>query len=144
MPGGTDQARFRPDQWAGHRPAVNMNAVSAFGAVRDNYPVLAQAAESCASYQLRTRATIVGNICNASPAGGHNRGLPPAGWDPGCPWGRWHARGTIEFFLPGAGQAKSATGDIVTALRLPAPPKGLIGTYIKYGRNKISDLASWE
>ena len=31
--------------------------------------LLAEAAHTVASYQLRTRATIAGNACNASPAG---------------------------------------------------------------------------
>ena len=48
---------------------VNMNRVIASPHVQAHYPLLAQACRSVASYQLRSRATIVGNICNASPAG---------------------------------------------------------------------------
>jgi CO/xanthine dehydrogenase FAD-binding subunit len=32
-----------------------------------HYPLLAQAAETVASYQIRNRATLGGNLCNASP-----------------------------------------------------------------------------
>ena len=46
-----------------------MNQVIASPDVKNCYPLLAEAAAKVASYQLRTRATIVGNICNASPAG---------------------------------------------------------------------------
>ena len=49
--------------------AVPMNTVARHPDVRKHYPLLAQAAETVASYQLRSRATICGNICNASPAG---------------------------------------------------------------------------
>ncbi len=48
---------------------VNMNRVIASPEVQQHYPLLAEACRSVASYQLRTRATMVGNICNASPAG---------------------------------------------------------------------------
>ncbi len=49
--------------------AVPMNQVAAHLDVIKTYPVLASAVRSVASYQLRNRATIIGNICNASPAG---------------------------------------------------------------------------
>ena len=49
--------------------AVNLNRVIVSPDVQNRYPVLAEACHTVASYPLRTRATIVGNICNASPAG---------------------------------------------------------------------------
>ena len=36
--------------------------------IRDRYGALAQGAHSVAAFQIRNRATIGGNICNASPA----------------------------------------------------------------------------
>jgi CO/xanthine dehydrogenase FAD-binding subunit len=121
--------------------AVNMNRVIDFAAVQENYPVLAEAAESCASYQVRTRATIVGNICNASPAGDtigacmllggvlDVHGVAGARTEP------------LSTFFLGPGKTRLQPGDIVTAMRLPPPPQGTVGMYIKHGRNKISDLA---
>lgn len=46
-----------------------MNRIASNNDVVNHYPVLAEAAGSVASYQLRNRATVIGNICNASPAG---------------------------------------------------------------------------
>jgi len=46
-----------------------MNRVIAFPDAGRVYPLLVEAARSVASYPLRNRATIIGNICNASPAG---------------------------------------------------------------------------
>jgi CO/xanthine dehydrogenase FAD-binding subunit len=121
--------------------AVNMNRVMAFPAVQQHYGLLAEACRSVASYQLRTRATIVGNICNASPAGdtigaslalqgvlkvhGVNgfRDVPLAG-----------------FFL-GPGKTVLQPGDIVTQIFFPVPVQGSQGTYIKLGRNTWSDLS---
>ncbi len=121
--------------------AVNMNRVIAFPAVREHYPVLAEAAQSCASYQIRNRATIVGNICNASPAGDTIGACMLLD-------GVLEVHGTegvrteplISFFL-GPGKTNLRPGDIVTCIRMPVPPKGSVGRYIKHGRNKISDLA---
>jgi carbon-monoxide dehydrogenase medium subunit len=117
-----------------------MNRVAASQDVRTLYPLLAEACESVASYQLRTRATIVGNICNASPAGDTTgacllldgvlqiHGLNGPREEP-----------LSKFFL-GPGKTSLKPGDIVTAIHFPLPPKGCQGTYLKLGRNKLSDL----
>jgi CO/xanthine dehydrogenase FAD-binding subunit len=121
--------------------AVNMNRVITAPEVQANYPLLAQACSSVASYQLRTRATIAGNICNASPAGDtigaclafqgvlHIHGVDGFRQEP-----------LATFFL-GPGKTTLKGGDIVTALQFPPPPPGCVGVYLKLGRNQLSDLA---
>lgn len=120
---------------------VNMNQVIASSEVQERYRVLAEAAERVASYQLRSRATIAGNICNASPAGdtiGACLLLDGVLQVHSTKGSRQEALST--FFL-GPGETKLTPGDIVTDLRLPVPPRGLCGKYLKLGRNKSSDLA---
>jgi len=139
--GGMNALDYSPIDGLVIGAAVSMNRVIAYSAVREHYPVLAEAAESCASYQIRTRATIVGNICNASPAGdtiGACLLLDGVLEIHGLTGMRQESLGA--FFL-GPGKTRLNPGDIVTALRLPVPPKGMAGKYIKHGRNKISDLA---
>jgi carbon-monoxide dehydrogenase medium subunit len=121
--------------------AVNMNRVIASPEVLEHYGVLAEAAQSVASYQLRTRATIVGNICNASPAGdtiGASLLLDGVL--------NIHGEGGLRqeplstFFL-GPGETILQNGDIVTSIQFPLPPNGLKGRYLKLGRNQLSDLS---
>lgn len=121
--------------------ALNMNRVIASPAVRQHYPLLAEACGSVASYQLRNRATVVGNICNASPAGDTiGASLAYQGIL------HIHGPGGIRqeplagFFLA-PGKTRLKPGDVAVALHLPAPPAGGIGTYVKLGRNKLSDLS---
>lgn len=138
---GTAELRFDPAQGLTLGAGVNMNRVIASPDIQRHYPLLAQACRTVASYQLRTRATVVGNICNASPAGdtigaclaldgvlkvhGVNgyRELPLA-----------------AFFL-GPGKTSLQPGDIVTSIQIPRPREGSAGTYIKLGRNTWSDLS---
>jgi carbon-monoxide dehydrogenase medium subunit len=121
--------------------AVNMNRVSAFPQVRESYPVLVEAIESVAGYQLRTRATIVGNICNASPAGDTIGacllldGVLNVFSDSGI------RQEPLKDFFRGPGLTILQPGDIVTSLQLPIPPNGMVGKYFKLGRNKASDLS---
>lgn len=138
---GTKQLSFDPATGLTLGAAVNMNQVAASADVQVHYPLLAQACRSVASYQLRTRATVVGNICNASPAGDtigacmvfdgvlHIHGVNGERDEP------------LANFFKGPGKTTLQPGDIVTALRLPLPPKGCQGVYLKLGRNKLSDLS---
>jgi carbon-monoxide dehydrogenase medium subunit len=66
---GMNDLKFDPAKRLTVGAAVNMNRLIASPEVNEHYPVLAEAAHTVASYQLRTRTTITGNICNASPAG---------------------------------------------------------------------------
>ncbi|PKP54766.1 hypothetical protein CVT91_18350 [Candidatus Atribacteria bacterium HGW-Atribacteria-1] len=47
---------------------VTLNEISNSKVVQTHYPILVKACKTVGSYQVRNRATLVGNICNASPA----------------------------------------------------------------------------
>jgi CO/xanthine dehydrogenase FAD-binding subunit len=138
---GTDTIRFDPLAGLTIGAAVNMNRVIASPEVQKYYPWLAEACRLVASYQLRTRATIAGNLCNASPAGdtiGACLVLDGKLQIHGIAGQRVEALST--FFL-GPGKTTLKPGDIVTAVSLPVPPRGSAGTYLKLGRNRLSDLS---
>lgn len=133
--------RFDPQSGLTLGAAVNMNRVIASSEVQAHYPLLAEACRSVASYQLRTRATVVGNICNASPAGDTIGACMALG-------GILHIHGingqrqeSLGSFFLGPGKTTLKPGDIVTAIHFPVLPKGSAGTYIKLGRNQLSDLS---
>jgi CO/xanthine dehydrogenase FAD-binding subunit len=121
--------------------AVTMNHVADHPEVRAQYPLLAEAAKSVASYQVRNRATIGGNLCNASPCAdtapatlaleGQLVLFGPSG-----------AReiAAREFFL-GPGRTAMQPGEFLTSIRFPVPPHDSAGRYLKLGRNKVGDLA---
>lgn len=121
--------------------AVTMNQLASHPAVKAHYMLLAESAESVASYQVRNRATLGGNLSNASPAadtapavllfeaaivlyGPHGERQVPA----------------AAFFL-GPGRTAMQPGEFMTAIRFPPPPHGAAGRYLKLGRNKAGDLA---
>lgn len=121
--------------------SVSLNKISSFPAVKKHYGVLAEACDSVAAYQLRNRATIIGNICNASPAGDtigacllYGGILKVHGVD-------GVRQEPLSTFFKGPGRTCLKPGDIVTSLFLPTPPQGTKGKYIKLNRNKSGDLA---
>lgn len=138
---GMNDVRFDPVRGLTVGAAVNMNQVIASPDVQCNYPLLAEAARSVASYQLRTRATIIGNICNASPAGDTIGACLLLDGELNVHGVNGPRQEPLKDFFSGPGDTKLKHGDIVTSIRFPIPPEGLKGTYIKLGRNRLSDLA---
>lgn len=138
---GTNDLDFSPQKGLRIGAAVNMNRVIASQSIIEYYPLLVEACHTVASYQLRTRATIVGNICNASPAGDTIGACLVLGGSLEI-----HGLGGIreeplESLFLGPGVTVLKPGDIATAISFPSPHKGSVGKYIKLGRNRIGDLA---
>jgi carbon-monoxide dehydrogenase medium subunit len=121
--------------------AATMNDIARHPDVRTRYPLLAEAANSVASYQVRNRATIGGNLCNGSPCAD----IAPATL---VLEGRAILQGLDgerelemkDFFL-GPGETSLRVGELMTAVRYPLPPAGSAGRYLKLGRSKVGDLA---
>ena len=138
---GTRELSFDPAKGLTIGAAVTMNRVAAHPDVLKHYPNLAEACRSVASYQLRNRATVIGNICNASPAGDTigtcivmNGVLKVHGVN-------GFREVPLNAFFLAPGRTVLKPGDVVVSINLPVPPKGFIGTYKKLGRNTIGDLS---
>ncbi len=138
---GMDTLAFDPAAGLTIGAAVNMNRVIAAPEVRAHYPLLAQAARTVASYQLRTRATIVGNLCNASPAGDTIGACMVLDGVLQVHGVNGFRQEPLATFFRGPGETVLSPGDIVTAITFPLPPKDHAATYIKLGRNALGDLA---
>ena len=121
--------------------AATMNGIAQSPPVRSHYPLLAEAAKAVASYQLRNRATIGGNLCNASPCAdtapatialdGTLQIYGPAG----------EREVTAEAFFQGPGRADLRAGEFLTGIRFAPPPSNGVGRYLKLGRSKKGDLS---
>ena len=121
--------------------AVDMNSLARHPAVVEHYLLLAESLHSVASYQLRTRATMGGNLCNASPAAD----TAPAALVLEANMVLQGRRGErvvpiTEFFL-GPGKMAIKAGEFLLRIEIPPTPKGAVGRYIKLGRNAIGDLS---
>lgn len=138
---GMKTLSFDPDKGLTIGAAVPMNKVAAHPDVQKMYPGLVEAIHWVASYQLRSRATIVGNICNASPAGdtigasmlygGVLKVFGPKGYrdEP------------LASFFKGPGKTMLQPGDIAVSITFPVPNPGHVCRYLKLGRNRLGDLA---
>lgn len=138
---GTTEFSFDPAKGLTVGAAVPMNRVSANADVKKHYPVLAEAINRVAAYQLRNRATIVGNICNASPAGDTIGACLVLGGVMRVFNNGSIREAPLDGFFTGPGKSVLKPGDIAVSVFLPLPPAGSVGRYIKLGRNTLGDLA---
>jgi CO/xanthine dehydrogenase FAD-binding subunit len=110
--------------------------------IRDVFPALADAARFVGSVQIRNRATLAGNICNASPAAdtvptllvydARVRALGPAG----------ERVIALDDFFVRSGVTTLQPGELVTAIELPLPGGRVGSAFQRRTRRRGHDLAS--
>jgi CO/xanthine dehydrogenase FAD-binding subunit len=109
--------------------------------VAKGYPILSQAARSLGSKQIRNRATLGGNLCNASPAADMAPALIglKATVDLVGPGG---ARSLLaEDLFKGPGMTALGEGEILTRVRIPHPRGNTFGRYKKLTVRRYVELA---
>ena len=138
---GFQDIRMLENGWLRIGAAVTMNEVVAHPDVQGSYPLLADACGSVASYQLRNRATIGGNICNASPAADSAPALICYNAETVIAGSGGERRLTVEEFFQGVGQTALQIGELLIAIEIPPPPEGATGRFLKLGRTTVGDIS---
>jgi len=138
---GFAELTFDPEKGLTIGGAVTLNQLISSTDVQEHYPVISQAAGFVGGYQLRNRATLVGNLCNASPCGdtigpsmiyqGQVNIIGP----------RDKRTLPLEDFFLNPGVTTLMAGEIVQSITFPQPPAHSKGLYLPIGRNKLADLA---
>lgn len=119
---------------------VTVNQLVAAHVVQQRYAILATAGHELATFQLRNRATVVGNIVTASPCGDMSSPLL-------CLGARVElvtVRGTREMplveFITGVKTTQIADDEIVSRIVVPTDHIDAVGGYKKLKRIKGHDL----
>jgi carbon-monoxide dehydrogenase medium subunit len=121
--------------------AVILNRVLEQHEITAPYTALREAVSDLASYQIRNRATLVGNVTNASPCADT---VPPlcvmeASVEVVGPSGT--RRILVEEFITGNRETKLERDEFVTRVVVPPLPPGTWSGFIKRKRVKGHDLA---
>jgi carbon-monoxide dehydrogenase medium subunit len=135
------EIRTSPDGWLMIGAACTMNQVALHPAVCAHYDVLAAGANSVASYQLRNRATVGGNLCNSSPAADTAPALLCLDAVVEVYGADGARRIPIAEFFTGPGRNAMQRGEFLTSIHLPPPIGPSHGVYNKLGRTKIGDIS---
>jgi len=121
--------------------AVTLNELMASEVVRERFGVLWKAAGTIADPTIRNRATLVGNICNASPAADTAPALLVLDAEVEVVSAKGKRMIPIQEFFRGVKRTSLERGEFVNAVRIPNPPDGAKGDYLKWGRTRGEDLA---
>ena len=110
-------------------------------AVRRDFPALVESAAVVGSVQIRHRATLAGNLCNASPAADTVPALLAYGADVVIRGPSGERRVRVDDFILGPRETVLTVGEIVTAIILPTPKPGTGAAFARLTRRRGVDLA---
>ncbi|RJP36254.1 MAG: xanthine dehydrogenase family protein subunit M [Phycisphaerales bacterium] len=126
-------------------PCTPLSDLAVDPIIRQTAPVLAEAAGRVACAQVRNRATLGGNLCNASPAADTavplillDATLELTAIGPGGPSVRDVA---ITDFFTGPGATVLAPGEILTHIRFEPQPPGTFAAWDKFGTRPSMEIA---
>ena len=119
-----------------------MTDVAASPLVRRHFPALAEAAAVVGSVQIRNRATLAGNICNASPAADTAPPLLVHGASVVAEGPGGTRRIPVDELFVRSGVTTLARGELVTAIELPVPTQRIASVHVRRTRRRGHDLAS--
>jgi carbon-monoxide dehydrogenase medium subunit len=119
-----------------------MTDIASHPVIRRDVAALAEAAAVVGSVQIRNRATLAGNLCNASPAADtapallvHGAIVVVAGPD-------GVRRILLDDFFVRSGVTTLGRGELVTAIEIPPPATRIASAHQRRTRRRGHDLAS--
>jgi carbon-monoxide dehydrogenase medium subunit len=122
---------------------TTMTEIAAHPLVRHDLAALAEAAAVVGSVQIRNRATLAGNLCNASPAADTAPALLVHGAVVVAAGRAGQRRVALDEFFVRSGVTTLMPGELVVAVEIPAPPDGRIASaHERRTRRRGHDLAS--
>ncbi|HPC71540.1 MAG TPA: FAD binding domain-containing protein [Treponema sp.] len=131
---------YSPTEGLIFRPTVTINEILRDASVRDHYPLLQECGHDLASYQVRNRATIMGNVVNASPCSD----MAPALLCLGARAVIASSKGTREVpfkeFFTGVKKTVLSPTEVLESIVVPASSAGGRGAYRKLKRINGHDL----
>lgn len=120
---------------------TTLHEIETSAELQGRFSGLAEAAGLVGSYQVRNRATLGGNLCNASPSADSAPALIAYGAFARIVGFEGERRLLLEDFFAGPGKTVLSADEILTAVELPSPPERSACAYVKYGPRAAMDIA---
>lgn len=122
------------------RPGVSINDVLHDDRVRASYPLLVACAQDLASHQIRNRATVIGNVVNASPCADMSPALLCLGARAVISSQQGSREVPFTEFFTGAKRTVLRPDELLEEIIVPADSAEARGSYRKLKRIKGHDL----
>jgi carbon-monoxide dehydrogenase medium subunit len=138
---GMDQISYDPPVGLRIGALASIHRLETSSLLRERFEVIAQGAASLGSYQVRCRATVGGNICNASPAADMVPGLISLGAKVKIASLEGERLIPLEGLFAGPGKTNLHMGEVLTEVRVPPVPQSTGCLYTKHSIRNSMDLA---
>ncbi|MGH9051902.1 MAG: FAD binding domain-containing protein [Acidimicrobiia bacterium] len=109
--------------------------------IRERFPGLVEAAQVVGSVQIRNRATLVGNLCNASPAADTPPMLMALDTSVEISGPRGSRSLSIDEFLVGYRETALQRGEVLTAVHIPEPGPRSGTAFLKLGVRRAMEIS---
>lgn len=122
--------------------AVTGAVIGETEALKTAWPGLCEAAQLIGSSQIQGRATVVGNLCNASPAADTVPALIAADATAVIEGPQGRREDKVVAIPTGPGSNALAPGEFVSAIRLPVRPSRAADAYLRFIPRTEMDIAA--
>jgi carbon-monoxide dehydrogenase medium subunit len=109
--------------------------------VRAKYPILVDTAAVIADPLVRNQATVCGNLAHGDPANDHPATMLAIGADVVATGPKGARTIPVRQFFTAVFTTALEPNEVLTEIRIPAPPPGSGGAYVKLER-KVGDFAT--
>ncbi len=137
---GVSEIRWSSEEGLHIGPGVTINELLRSPEVAEHYPLLAACGHDLASHQIRNRATVVGNIVNASPCADMAPGLLCLQGSAVVTSVRGERTVPLREFFTGVKRTVLAKDEVLSRLVVPVEFAGGRGGYRKLKRIQGHDL----
>jgi carbon-monoxide dehydrogenase medium subunit len=120
---------------------VREAALEASELVRSRYPILADTAAVIADPLVRNLATVCGNLAHGDPANDHPATMLAVAAEVVATGEKGTRTIPVSKFFTGLFTTALQPAEVLTEIRIPAPPPGGGGAYVKLER-KVGDFAT--
>src|SRR5919106_6298971 len=120
---------------------TTMREIETAALITGKFPFLAQSAAEVGSIQIRNRATVGGNMANATPSADVAPALIALNARTKIVSASGEHTVPLEDFFRGPGQTVMSAEDILSELVIPKTSPQLVGEYVKFSPREMMDLA---
>lgn len=121
--------------------AVCGAAIGEHAALKKAWPGVVEAANLIGSDQIQGRCTVVGNLCNGSPAADSVPAMIAAGAKAVVVGKDKRRTVAVEKIVTGPGKTSLAKGEVIEAITLPARPSNSGDAYLRFIPRTEMDIA---
>lgn len=137
-----DGITFDPARGLRIGAGARLDDVGNHAAVREHFPALAAAIDTLATVQVRHKATVAGNLCNASPCADTATPLMAYGARVAIAGFGGRRELPLEEFVLAPGRTALAPQELLESLHLPAPQPGVAALFLKFSHRSRVDIAA--